>query len=140
MLAELKATQERNAKLVSELARKPGEEQVAQLRILESERETLLSDMAALRQKNQALELQMGKLSIGVAEMQNLRDQKAAWESRESALRTCIEGLRSELGELVDKSKAQRVFPSLTAMDADTELQTPPERGRESCISQGIWG
>jgi MoxR-like ATPase len=140
LLAELKATQERNAKLVSELARKPGEEQVAQLRILESERETLLSDMAALRQKNQALELQMGKLSIGVAEMQNLRDQKAAWESRESALRTCIEGLRSELGELVDKSKAQRVFPSLTAMDDNPELQTPPERGRERLLSLKAFG
>ncbi len=135
LLAELKASQERNAKLVSELARKPSEEQVAQLRILESERETLLSDMAALRQKNQALELQMGKLSIGVAEMQNLRDQKSAWESRESALRTCIEGLRRELGELVDKSKAQRVFPSLTAMDADTALQAGPDATRDKLPS-----
>ena len=135
LLAELKATQERNAKLVSELARKPGEEQVAQLRILESERETLLSDMAVLRQKNQALELQMGKLSIGVAEMQNLRDQKAAWESRESALHTCMEGLRRELGELVDKSKAQRVFPSLTAMDADTSLQAAPDATRDKLTS-----
>jgi hypothetical protein len=135
LLAELKATQERNAKLVSELARKPAEEQVARLHILESERETLLSDIAALRQKNQALELQMGKLSIGVVEMENLRDQRAAWESRASALRTCSEGLRRELGELVDKSKAQRVFPSLTAMDSDTTLQAAPDVTREKLPS-----
>jgi MoxR-like ATPase len=77
----------------------------------------------------------MGKLSIGVAEMQNLRDQKAAWESRGAALRTCIEDLRRELGELVDKSKALRVFPSLTAMDTDTDLQAAPETIRPNLTS-----
>jgi hypothetical protein len=135
LLAELRACQDRNARLVSDLAKKPADEQVAQLGILERERETLLSDLATLRQKNQALELQMGKLSIGVAEMQNLRDQKAAWESREAALHACIEDLRRELGELVDKSKAQRVFPSLTAMDTDAELQTAPEATRPKLLS-----
>lgn len=131
LLAELKACQERIARLVSDLAKKPADEQVARLSILEQERETLLSDLAALRQRNQTLELQMGKLSIGVAEMQNLRDQKAAWESREAALHTCIDDLRRELGELVDKSKAQRVFPSLIEMDGNATLQTVPPMLRE---------
>lgn len=135
LLAELRACQDRNARLVSDLAKKPADEQVAQLGILERARETLLSDLATLRQKNQALELQMGKLSIGVAEMQNLRDQKAAWESREAALHVCIEDLRRELGELVDKSKAQRVFPSLTGMDTDSELQTAPDAIRPRLTS-----
>ena len=130
LLVELKSSQERNAKLVSELAKKPADEQVDQLGFLERENETVRSDMAALRQRNQALEIQMGKLSIGVAEVQNLRDQKAAWESREAALRTCIEDLRHGLGELVDKAKAQGVFPSLSAMDADRELQTRPDSTR----------
>ena len=135
LLSELSAVRDHNAKLVSELARKPGDDQVAQLRNLESEKETLLSDMGRLRQENQTLQIQLGKLSIGVAEMQNLRDQKSAWESRERALRACVEDLQRELGELVDKSKAQGVFPSLTAMDDNPELQTPPERGRERITS-----
>lgn len=135
LLAELRACQKRNAELASDLAKKPADEQVARLGNLERERETLHSDLVELRQKNQTLELQMGKLSIGVAEMQNLRDQKVAWESREAALRACIEDLRRELGELVDKSKAQRVFPSLTAMDTDAELQTAPDALRTNLIS-----
>jgi MoxR-like ATPase len=135
LLADLRACQDRNAKLVADLGKKPADEQVAQLGILERERETLLSDLATLRQRNQALELQMGKLSIGVAELQNLRDQKAAWESREGALRTCIEELRRELGELVDKSKAQHVFPSLTEMDADSDLQSAPDAIRPKLSS-----
>ena len=135
LLSELNAVRDHNAKLVSELARKPGDDQVAQLRNLESEKETLVSDMGRLRQENQTLQVQLGKLSIGVAEMQNLRDQKSAWESRERALRACVEDLQRELGELVDKSKAQRVFPSLTAMDDNPELQTTPERGRERITS-----
>ncbi len=135
LMSELNAVRSHNAKLVSELARKPGDDQVAQLRNLESEKETLLSDLGRLRQENQILQVQLGKLSIGVAEMQNLRDQKSAWESRERALRACVEDLQRELGELVDKSKAQRVFPSLTAMDDNPELQSPPERGRDRITS-----
>ena len=127
LLAELSATQERNAKLASALAQKPSDDQVAQLSDLQRERETLHSDLGRLRQENQSLQVQLGKLSIGVAEMQNLRDQKSAWESRERALRACVDELQRDLGELVDKSKAQRVFPSLIAMDDDSELQAPPE-------------
>ena len=131
LLTELTSLQERNGKLVSELARKPADDQIARLRNLESENETLHSDLARLLQDNQSLHSQLSKLSIGVAEMQNLRDQKAAWDSRERALRACVEDLRRELGELVDKSKAQRVFPSLIEMDGDANLQTPPAMVRE---------
>lgn len=127
LVAELRDAQEQKAKLVAELSRKPGDQQVARLANLERERETLSEEISTLRQRNQALELQLGKLSIGIAEMQNLRDQKLAWESREAALRMCTEDLRKELGELVDKSKAQHVFPSLIGMDSDAELQTAPE-------------
>jgi MoxR-like ATPase len=98
---------------------------------LQRERESLLSDLGRLRQENQSLQVQLGKLSIGVAEMQNLRDQRSAWESRERALRACVDELQRDLGELVDKSKAQRVFPSLTAMDDDSEHQALPEYPRE---------
>lgn len=128
LLSELTTLQERHGKLVAELARKPADDQIARLIGLESENETLHSDLARLLQDNQSLQSQMSKLSIGVAEMQNLRDQKAAWDSRERALRSCVEDLRRELGELVDKSKAQRVFPSLIEMDGDATLQTPPAR------------
>jgi MoxR-like ATPase len=131
LMSELTALQERNGKLVSDLARKPADDQIARLRNLESENETLHSDLARLLQENQSLQSQMSKLSIGVAEMQNLRDQKAAWDSRERALRACVEDLRRELGDLVDKSKAQRVFPSLIEMDGDATLQTPPAIVRE---------
>ena len=127
LLAELTASQERNAKLALSLAQKPSDDQVAQLSGLQRERETLHSDLGRLRQDNQSLQVQLGKLSIGVAEMQNLRDQKSAWESRERALRACVDELQRDLGELVDKSKAQRVFPSLIAMDDNPELQAPPE-------------
>ncbi|MEQ2006948.1 MAG: hypothetical protein ABMA26_09120 [Limisphaerales bacterium] len=131
LLAELTASQERNANLASSLAQKPSDDQVAQLSGLQREKETLLSDLGRLRQENQSLQVQLGKLSIGVAEIQNLRDQKSAWESRERALRACVDELQRDLGELVDKSKAQRVFPSLIAMDDDSELQVPPEYPRE---------
>jgi len=127
LLAELTALQERNAKLASSLAQKPSDDQVAQLSGLQRERETLHSDLGRLRQENQSLQVQLGKLSIGVAEMQNLRDQKSAWESRERALRACVDELQRDLGELVDKSRAQRVFPSLIAMDDNPELQALPE-------------
>lgn len=130
LLAELRTLHERNVTLVAELAKKPAEEQVARLVGLESERETLLSDLATLRQRNQVLEVQLGKLSIGVAETQNLRDQKVAWDSREAALRACIDGLRRDLGELVDKTKARQVFPSLSSMDTDGALQTAPHATR----------
>ena len=131
LLADLSASQQWNAKLASALAQKPSDDQVSQLSGLQRERETLHSDLGRLRQENQSLQVQLGKLSIGVAEMQNLRDHKSAWESRERALRACVEELQRELGELVDKSKAQRVFPSLIAMDDDSELQVPPEYPRE---------
>lgn len=131
LLAELTASQERNAKLASSLEQKPSDDQMAQLSGLQRERETLHSDLGRLRQENQSLQVQLGKLSIGVAEIQNLRDQKSAWECRERALRSCVDELQRDLGELVDKSKAQRVFPSLIAMDDDSELQAPPEHPRE---------
>ena len=135
LLAELTASREQNAKLASALAQKPSDEQVAQLSGLQRERETLMSDMGRLRQENQSLTVQLGKLSVGVADLQNLRDQKTAWESRERALRTCVDDLSRELGALVDKSKAQCVFPSLIEMDTDATLQTPPGAIREKLSS-----
>ena len=131
LLAELSSLQEHNGKLVSELARKPADDQIARLRGLESENETLHSDLARLLQENQMLQSQTSKLSIGVAEIQNLRDQKAAWDAREQAWRVCVKDLRQDLGDLVDKSKAKQVFPSLIEMDGDVNFQTPPTSVRE---------
>ena len=131
LLAELTSLQEHNGKLVSELARKPADDQIARLRGLESENETLHSDLARLLQENQMLQSQTSKLSIGVAEIQNLRDLKSAWETREQAWRACVKDLRQDLGDLVDKSKAKQVFPSLIEMDGDVNFQTPPTSVRE---------
>ena len=141
LMSELSAMQERNEKLVSELARKPGDDQIARLRNLESENETLHSDLVRLLQENQTLQSQMSKLSIGVAEMQNLRDQKAAWDSRERALRACVEDLRQELGELVDKSKAKQRFPQPDRDGWRCEPSNTPGNGaREIATAQRLGG
>ncbi len=139
LMVELTSLRERNAELLSQLAQKPSDDQVAELSNLQRTKETLLSDLRRLQQENQTLKLQVHQLDVGVTELQALRDQKVAWESRERAWRGCVDELKRDLGELVEKSKTQHVFPSLIAMDAKVELQTPPDSLRERLPSLKDW-
>jgi MoxR-like ATPase len=125
LLAENATLRSDLERLGSELATKPGEAQVARMRQLETNNESLRNEVAVLRQANGQLETLQSKLQIGVAELQSLRDLKAAWEAREAAFKTVIASLKSDLNLLTEKTNAQPPFPALTKLDADAKLQTP---------------
>lgn len=112
--------------LNAQLANAPGIDERNRARQLQAENDRLLQELERLQQENAGLHRQAGKASIGIAELENLRDQRAAWECRELGYRSRLEELRSDIEEYTAKVNDKDVFPACSNMDRDKALQKPP--------------
>lgn len=126
LLTENVALRKDRDQLRSELGTRATDEQTQRLQLLESENESLKTYVAGIRQKLSEAERLNVKQQIGVAELENLKDLKSAWECREVALRTANDQLRSELEVLTKRTAERTPFPELTKMDTDPTLQEAP--------------
>lgn len=112
--------------LNARLAAAPGIDERDRVRQLQSENDHLQLELGRLQQENAVLHRQAGRASIGIAELENLRDQRAAWECRELGYRARLEELRSDIEEYTAKVNDKDVFPACSDMDRDAALQKPP--------------
>ena len=126
LLSEINSLQNELRGVRDELYSRPSNEQQRRIPELITENDSLRHELTRLQQENQSLHLRMGKASIGIAEIESLRDQRSAWEIREQALRARVQELKTDLGELIDQSSSSNVFPECSRMDVDEALQTQP--------------
>jgi hypothetical protein len=111
-----------NAQLANSLAA----DERSRLKQLQEENDLLHQQLEQIQQKNTALQTQATKASIGIAELENLRDQRAAWECRELGYRARLDELKSDIEEYTAKVNEKDVFPACSDMDRDDALQKLP--------------
>lgn len=112
--------------LQTQLADIPGVEERNRSKKLQSENDRLFQEMERIQQENQVLHLRAGKASIGVAELESLRDQREAWKTRELGYRARLDELKSDIEEYTAKVNDRAVFPACSNMDRNEVLQKPP--------------
>jgi hypothetical protein len=112
--------------LQTQLADIPGVEERNRSKKLQSENDRLFQELERIQQENQVLHLRAGKASIGVAELESLRDQREAWKTRELGYRARLDELKSDIEEYTAKVNDRAVFPACSDMDRDKFLQKPP--------------
>lgn len=112
--------------LNTQLAKAPGVEEQNRSKNLQSENDRLFKEMERIQQENQVLHLRAGKASIGIAELESLRDQREAWKTRELGYRARLDELKSDIEEYTAKVNDQEVFPACSDMDRNKAFQKPP--------------
>lgn len=127
LLADIDRLRRERLKLQDELSRRASDEQTQRLSLLESDNETLRTDLAEARRKEQIAEQRLARQMIGVSQVEILKDQQKAWEVREAAYRTSIEQLKMDLGRLTDQASTQPAFSELAKLDTAPEFQRPPD-------------
>lgn len=123
---EMKELRDQNQKLKDQIADSVSAINADDYDTLTQDNKRLKDDLEILMQRNQELNRREGKAAIGVAELENLRDQRETWMVREGALRANIATLKEELHQYVEQSKSREVFPECTRMDQNEELQATP--------------
>lgn len=112
--------------LNTQLAKAPGVEEQNRAMKFQSENDRLVKEMERIQQENQVLHLRAGKASIGVAELESLRDQREAWKTREMGYRARLDELKSDIEEYTAKVNEKDVFPACSDMDRNEILQKLP--------------
>jgi hypothetical protein len=125
LLKELEELRAERDKLRIALAERPDAEAASRLQQLEGAQATWEGDRLELQRRFAELERRLAHANIAVIEVETLRDQKVALESGRTALQQALTELRAEVGTLISRADAKAPFPTCSAMDGDTELQTP---------------
>lgn len=125
VLEELDRLRDENQNLRNELDARPDMQASARLQQLVTEREQWQTDRWELQQKMEEQGQLLKRNQIAAMEIENLRDQKTAAESRISLLRHATEDLRSEIDGLIGRNEAKQAFPACSSMDEDLALKTP---------------
>jgi hypothetical protein len=112
--------------LQTQLADAPSIEERSRSKKLQSENDRLFQELERIQQENQVLHLRAGKASIGVAELESLRDQRAAWECRELGYRAMIADLKADIEQYRSEVNNKEVFNSCSDADKNPNLQNPP--------------
>ncbi len=112
--------------LSAQLAKAPGVEEQNRAKKLQSDNDRLFQEMERIQQENQVLHLRAGKASIGIAELESLRDQREAWKTRELGYRARLDELKSDIEEYTAKVNDREVFPACSDMDRNEFLQKAP--------------
>lgn len=123
MVRDIESLNQQNQQLADELAQRPTLVDSNINQQLQDRINQYKSELDRFQKENQALTLREGKSAMGVAELENLRDQRSSWEVREQALKANIEELKSDLGQYVEQSKNKEVFPECCLMDKEEDLQ-----------------
>lgn len=120
---ELDALVKENKSLTDRLAKRPSEDMVARLEMLECAQEQWEADRARLSQQLMASRASVARSAIAVTEVESLRDQKAALETGRDLLQAALEELRKDVDERIRRSDGVSPFPSCSQMDGDDTLQ-----------------
>jgi len=112
--------------LETQLADVPDIEERNRSKKLQSKNDQLSQELEKIQQENQALHIRAGKASIGVAELESLRDQREVWKTRELGYRARLDELKSDIEEYTAKVNDRAIFPACSDMDRDEFLQKPP--------------
>jgi hypothetical protein len=120
---ELDALIKENKSLTDRLAKRPSEDMVARLEMLERAQEEWEADRARLSQELMASRASVARSAIAVTELESLRDQKAALETGRDLLQAALEELRKDVDERIRRSDGVSPFPSCSQMDGDDALQ-----------------
>ena len=120
---ELDALIKENKSLTDRLAKRPSEDMVARLEMLERAQEEWEADRARLSQELMASRASVARSAIAVTELESLRDQKAALETGRDLLQAALEELRKDVDERIRRSDGVSPFPSCSQMDGDDTLQ-----------------
>jgi hypothetical protein len=125
--------------LQTQLADAPGIEERNRSKKLQSENDRIFQELERIQQENQVLHLRAGKASIGVAELESLRDQREAWKTREMGYRARLDELKSDIEEYTAKVNEKDVFPACSDMDRDETLRKLPVIRRTDDVSLKIF-
>jgi len=125
VLSELDRLNEQNQNLQTELTSRLDKQSGIRLQQLEAEREQWQTDRVEFQRKESELMRRLARIQIGHLEIEMLRDQKAAAESRIAVLKRAHEELRTEVDGLIGRNEAKRPFPACSSMDSDPVLQIP---------------
>jgi len=120
---ELDALIKENKSLSDRLAKRPSEDMVGRLEMLERAQEEWEADRARLSQELMASRASVARSAIAVTELESLRDQKAALETGRDLLQAALEELRKDVDERIRRSDGVSPFPSCSQMDGDDALQ-----------------
>ena len=120
---ELDALIKENKSLTDRLAKRPSEDMVTRLEMLERAQEEWEADRARLSQELMASRASVARSAIAVTELESLRDQKAALETGRDLLQAALEELRKDVDERIRRSDGVSPFPSCSQMDGDDTLQ-----------------
>jgi hypothetical protein len=125
VLEEINRLRDENQILRNELDARPDMQAAARLQQLVTEREQWQTDRWELQQKMEEQGQLLKRNQIAAMEIENLRDQKTAAESRIILLRHATEELRSEIDGLIGRNEEKQAFPACSSMDEDLALKTP---------------
>lgn len=120
---ELDALIKEKKSLTDRLAKRPSEDMVGRLEMLERAQEEWEADRARLSQELMASRASVARSAIAVTELESLRDQKAALETGRDLLQAALEELRKDVDERIRRSDGVSPFPSCSQMDGDDALQ-----------------
>lgn len=125
ILEELNRLRDENQNLHNELDARPDKQAAVRLQQLVTEREQWQTDRWELQQKTAEQAQLLTRTQVAAIDVEMLRDQKTAAESRIAVLRRAIDELRSEVDGLIGRSEAKHSFPACSSMDDDSALKTP---------------
>ena len=124
VLEELDTLRAGRDSLQWELAERPDTDAAARLADLESEREAWQAERIELHRRMSESKKRLAYLDNDAGEREVQRDRIASLESQRQLLQAANEQIRSEIDNLHSRNEAKSPFPTCTAMDVDSELQS----------------
>ena len=129
IISNLERLESERITLIDELANRPSQEDTDAARLyvrLEAEHHNWDSERGELKMRVAELEAEGSRHRTGVIQMETLRDQNEALEVYKKVLRAEIDELDGQVVDLTKKIITRAMFPACTSMDEDAELNTRP--------------
>lgn len=127
VLEELERLRREREDLRRKLAERPDADATARLAALEAQQASWEQERFALLRESQELKTRLARADLAGGELEILRDQRDAYQTRIDVLRDAVETLKTEFNELTERAKDKTPFPACTAMDRDDEVQQEPQ-------------
>ena len=125
VMKRMRALEEERERLRKALGERPSAEAAQRLEELERQKELwesdrlqMLADLAESRQE-------AARRRIAVTELESLRDEKRSLESANALLHEASKQLRADVDAQIKAVEGKSPFPSCSAMDSESKLQTP---------------
>ncbi|QFP75011.1 AAA family ATPase [Deinococcus sp. AJ005] len=126
VLTELLALRAEREQLRQQVERRPSDDALQRLRLLETERGDWEAERMQAVQRAQELELRLHRASVAVTELETLRDHKVSLETQTTLLRTALRELQADVDKHITSAEGKVIFPSCTDLDIRAELHEQP--------------